>query len=188
MVNLTSNGSATGSQYQYTWSTINGSLSGATNQSSTSASKKAFYILTIIDTSNQCISMDSVFVDENIVKPIVDAGLDQVIGCKITTANITANTASQNQKVWSTVNGNIISSNTFDRISVDREGTYILTVTDPVNGCTSSDEVIVTTIKNMPNQIVQNIIQPLCPEDYGAVEILNTFGGTQPFEQYVTNE
>ena len=187
MVNLTSNGSATGSQYQYTWSTINGSLSGATNQSSTSASKKAFYILTIIDTSNQCISMDSIFVDENIVKPIVDAGLDQVIGCKITTANITANTASQNQKVWSTVNGNIISSNTLDRISVDREGTYILTVTDPVNGCTSSDEVIVTTIKNTPNQIVQNIIQPLCPEDYGAVEILNTFGGTQPFEYYLNN-
>ncbi|MBK8737223.1 MAG: hypothetical protein IPL98_15500 [Saprospiraceae bacterium] len=49
-------------------------------------------------------------------KPIVDAGVDQVIGCKITTANITANTASQNQKVWSTVNGNIISSNTLDRI------------------------------------------------------------------------
>ncbi len=85
MVNLTSNGSATGSQYQYTWSTINGSLSGATNPILDFSFQKAFYILTIIDTSNQCISMDSIFVDENIVKPIVDAGLDQVIGCKITT-------------------------------------------------------------------------------------------------------
>ncbi|MBK8737224.1 MAG: hypothetical protein IPL98_15505 [Saprospiraceae bacterium] len=60
MVNFTSNDPATGSQHQHTWSTINGRLSGATNQSSTSASK-AFYILTIIDTSNQCISMDSDF-------------------------------------------------------------------------------------------------------------------------------
>ena len=32
----------------------------------------------------------AIFVDENIVKPIVDAGLDQVIGCKITTISFFA--------------------------------------------------------------------------------------------------
>ncbi len=187
-VTISAQGSSSGINFIPFWNTIQGNITGPKDQISTTVDKAGVYYFTVFDTSNLCSNTDSIVVKQNITKPQADAGLDQSIGCRITQANIISNTNAQHEKSWSTTNGNIINGSNTDRITVDREGSYILTVTDPNNGCTATDEIIVTAIKNIPTQIQNQIFQPLCPEDLGGIEIENITGGTAPFEYYLNNK
>lgn len=184
-IDLSALGSNTGNTYKHLWSTKDGIINGNVDQLTTTITKIGTYYFTTINTLNNCTNIDSIVVNEDIKKPIVDAGSDKTIGCSISSTKLESNTANTNTIIWSTSDGNIIGSINTPTIEVDKEGTYQIMVTDPNNGCTASDIVVVNKITDAPIGIVQQIYHPLCPEDFGKVEIENTIGGTAPFEYYL---
>jgi gliding motility-associated-like protein len=108
------------------------------------------YTVTATNPSNGCTISDAVDVTQNISTPNVDAGLDQELSCTTSSANLTgASSTSGVSYAWSGP-GTITNGNTAIA-TVNVSGNYSLLVTDPSNGCTASDVVVVTPNVNSPN-------------------------------------
>ncbi|TDE26802.1 T9SS type A sorting domain-containing protein, partial [Flavobacterium ranwuense] len=104
------------------------------------------YTLTITDPLNGCTATDVALVTLNNTPPNVNAGVDVQILCGQTTALLSGSSSTAGATFsWIASNGgNIVSGATTATPTVNAAGTYTLTVTDPVNGCTASDVVLVT--------------------------------------------
>ncbi len=99
--------------------------------------------------------------------PIVDTGSDQEIGCDpaLVILNGTSSTPSSIYE-WSVFNGgNISGANNTSEIDAITPGGYILTVMDPLAGCTSSDSVIITQHELSLNGLQITEGDPSCPGD-----------------------
>jgi gliding motility-associated-like protein len=102
------------------------------------------YILTTTNTYNQCTASDTLMVilDEN--TPTAFAGSDTSLTCLVSTLQLqgTASTISGDANLlWTTMDGNIVVGHTSLMPFIDLSGTYVLSVTDPVNGCIATDTV-----------------------------------------------
>ena len=78
--------------------------------------------------------------------PVAKAGTDKVLDCNTSTVQLDGTQSTQGlQYSWIAINnGHIVSGATTLTPVVDAVGSYILTVTDPNGGCTSSDTTMVT--------------------------------------------
>ncbi len=135
------------------WTSPDGHFLTAQNKQDTWIDKKGWYYVHIINTSNGCENADSVYVDENVVKPKADAGSDLVFRCKDSLVLINASQSSSGSNIiysWSSVNGNIQSGSSTNQIWVSTPGTYTLIVKDTLNGCVDSASVTVTPDLNKP--------------------------------------
>jgi len=127
--------------YTYLWSTD--------NTTSMVDLPAGTHSVTVTD-ANQCTSIDSVIINEDIRVPIAFAGVDELITCaNANTENVqldafNTTTGTGVTYLWTTADGNIISGETTLMPIVDATGTYILTVTNGINGCTAVDTVIAT--------------------------------------------
>ncbi len=127
----------------YTWS-------NGINTADNLVSSPNVYTVTATNPSNGCTISDAVDVTQNISTPNVDAGLDQELSCTTSSANLTgASSTSGVSYAWSGP-GTITNGNTAIA-TVNVSGNYSLLVTDPSNGCTASDGVVVTPNVNSPN-------------------------------------
>ena len=82
-----------------------------------------------------------------------NAGSNKVITCSITSV-ILDGTSSSSEAAYSWIasnGGHIVSGANSATPTVDAAGTYTLTVTDPLSGCTASDAALVTLDNNVPN-------------------------------------
>ncbi|MDQ3047154.1 MAG: T9SS type A sorting domain-containing protein [Bacteroidota bacterium] len=146
------NGSSSTSGATFMWTTSTGNIISGAGTSTATVNAPGTYVLTVTNPANGCTSQDSATVILNNALPNANAGVDTLINCindsislsgSSTTANVSFN--------WTTSTGNIVSgANTANPI-VDAAGTYVLTVTDNVNGCMASDSVVVTTDFTTPN-------------------------------------
>ncbi|MEZ4918035.1 MAG: hypothetical protein R2792_02925 [Saprospiraceae bacterium] len=57
---------------------------------------------------------------------------------------------------WTTTDGNIASGDDTYNPSIDAPGTYTVVVTNPANGCTSTDSVVVTEDVAVPMAAIAN--------------------------------
>ncbi len=98
-----------------------------------------------------CSALDSVDVPENITAPTVDAGEEATITCQITevTLNGSGTTNGGSMEIQWFNQGGVEIGNTLDVI-VTETGTYNLVITDPDNGCSVSDEVVVYPDAELP--------------------------------------
>ncbi|MFN8316284.1 MAG: hypothetical protein U0T32_07550 [Chitinophagales bacterium] len=135
-LNLNATSSTTG--VTYAWS------NGATT-ASTSVNAPNTYTVTVTNTYNKCTASDAVVVTQNITAPIANAGVDTILYCNRTTINwsATSNVAGATY-AWS--NGATTAANT-----TTVPNTYTVTVTNPLNGCTASDAMVIS----------QNITAPI---------------------------
>jgi gliding motility-associated-like protein len=90
-----------------------------------------------------------------------------------------SSTGNNMQYAWATQNGNITSGNNSQTSTVDEPGTYALTVTNPQNGCTATDNVTVGAIP--PPIFAPALTQPDCHDKNGAVDFGAVTGGQEPF-------
>jgi len=76
-----------------------------------------------------------------------------VLGCTLTSLSLSGSSTTEGATfAWVASNGgNIVSGANTATPTVDKAGTYTLTVTDPVNGCTASDFALVTLNNTPPN-------------------------------------
>ena len=100
--------------------------------------------------------------------PIADAGSDKVLDCSTSAVQLDGTGSTPGlQYNWAAINnGNIVSGSTGLTPTVNSVGGYVLTVTDPSGGCSSTDTVLVT---------FNNCILPYYPPPEGG-KIKNLIG------------
>lgn len=132
---------------QYQWSTPNGNIvsGGLTDKAVINA--QGSYTLLVTNPLTGCTNTASVSVSEDKVKPITNATSNEIITCSnkevdlLGTGSSTGNDYTYN---WTTFLGNITGNATNQNTTCNAPGTYVLTVTNQVNGCTSSEATQVT--------------------------------------------
>lgn len=147
---LQSNLNATASQganFSYQWMASQGGnlVSGATTLTPT-VDAPGLYQLAVTNSGNGCVSTSTVTVGENITPPTVDAGSPVTLNCTNPQLPLagTATGANNLTVIWTTSNGNLVSGASTLAPKVNRGGIYVLTATNPANGCTATDNVAVT--------------------------------------------
>jgi len=145
-VTINSNGSSTGPEYTYSWTTSNGSILSDPLLTEITVGSPGLYVLTIFNTELGCYNANFIQINGASGLPIANAGNNDVLPCsggEVTLSGSASSTGANFSYEWTTSNGNIVSDPGNIEIEVDAPGTYILHVTNTSNGCTATDEVIV---------------------------------------------
>ncbi|MFH2095734.1 MAG: hypothetical protein ABIJ16_08520, partial [Bacteroidota bacterium] len=168
------NGSSTTTGATASWSGP-GIISGG-NTFTPIADQPGTYTLVVTDPSNGCTATAIVDVDSNTILPNADAGSPQIITCLLPTAVLNgSSTTTGATALWSGP-GIVSGGNTFTP-TVNAAGTYTITVTDPANGCISSDAVIVTSSITTPNLTMGSPLILTCTAPTGTISAASTVSG-----------
>ncbi|MEI6409510.1 MAG: gliding motility-associated C-terminal domain-containing protein [Bacteroidota bacterium] len=142
LLSLNSHGSSNDSTMAFQWTTPNGHFVGTVTDSTALIDSVGLYVLTIRDTTNGCISKDSVTINGQFTLPSIQiASPVASLTCAADSVQINANGSSTGVNFayqWNTTNGNILSGNTTLTPWVNAAGNYALTITDASNGCTAT--------------------------------------------------
>lgn len=143
-ITLNGNGSSTGNDISYAW-TGPGIVSGDSTLTPV-VNAPGDYTLVISNSSNGCTSEQVVAVSQDIVNPPADAGPDLVLNCYTPQQQLggSGNPSGPGYTfVWT--GPGITSGGNSNSPTADQGGNYTLLVTNTANGCTSQDDVTLTT-------------------------------------------
>jgi len=113
------------------------------------ASVPGNYSVLAIDPSNGCSATSTIAITQDISTPNASAGNDQTVDCTGQPRTLTGgSTTSGVTYFWS---GPGLFSASTQTTTSNVVGNYTLTVTNPANGCTSTDVVALTANTNVPN-------------------------------------
>jgi hypothetical protein len=148
---LDGSASSSGADFEVLWSGP-GINAGNQNQATPSVTDPGTYILQVTNTVNSCITRDTVVVDENVAIPAANAGQDMILNCQTTSTSLDGSLSDESPTIIYLWTGpGINPSNENDQMPpVDQAGTYDLLLTDTANGCTSTDQVVVTQDNIVP--------------------------------------
>ena len=147
LVVLDGSGSSAGPGFSMTWGTPDGHFAGGQNTLMPGVDGPGTYILIIENTANGCADTASVSVAETITEPGADAGPDALLTCD--EPEIALDGGSPTLGVdfaWTSPDGHFLFGANSQMPGVDAVGTYFLTITDPVSGCSSMDSMVVTDV------------------------------------------
>lgn len=132
--------------FSYNWTTDTGNIQSGGNSLSPQISEPGTYYLAVLNTTNQCLSNDSLSIDIDTIKPLVINGPDTLINCTFPSVNLsgTGSSTGNYSYLWTTNSGNILNGTTTLFPEIDEPGGYTLTVTNNFNGCSASDQTNVT--------------------------------------------
>ena len=108
------------------------------------------YTLLVTNQSNGCTSTDEVTVTQDASVPTSNAGADGLLDCTSTSYNLDGSGSSGENLIYTWYNSLDEEIGTGTVLSVSLSGTYTLLVTNQNNGCTSTDQVIVSQDINYP--------------------------------------
>ena len=143
---LNGSNSSTGPTFPFTWKTPDGNFVSGDSTLNPVIDAPGTYILSIVNTATGCITRDTIVVMQNITPPPADAGPSTMLNCAILNAVIGPVPAPNDPSLlpsWSSMDGNISSGQDTWAPGIDQPGTYIVLVTNAINGCTSSASVVV---------------------------------------------
>lgn len=174
-------GSSTVGGVQFSWATIVGTDttlvgSGATLPVNTPGT----YFLIGVNPVNNCANAVPVNVLADQVPPGANAGQPFTLDCAGETAPLggSGSGAPNLTFQWTSQDGNFVSGTNTATPLIDEAGTYVLTVTNPANGCTETDEVVI--VPEVP-MVFASVTQPNCNETVGRVQIDSVSGLSAPF-------
>ncbi len=153
-ITLSGSGSSAGAQFSYMWTPVgSGNIVSGDTSLNPVVNMPGTYQLAVINNLNSCISYSSVVVNQNITAPTVDAGAPQTLTCTLPSITLNGQVGTNGNFIytWQAQNGgSIISGGNTLNPAVGSVGTYLLTVTNTINGCTASDTVDVLADQNAP--------------------------------------
>lgn len=149
------NASSTAAAASYAWSTGGtGTIRpGDTNVSNPVVLSAGTYTVTVTDLNNQCTTLGNVTVSSDIASPNINVDKNPLpLTCTTNSVQLSGTSLTSGVTYqWSTAGTGTIINPTSQTPRVDATGTYNLVVTNPANGCTSTDFVTVTQDKTAPN-------------------------------------
>lgn len=143
-VTLNGSGSSGAAPVTFGW-TGSGIGPGNQNSQTPTINQPDTYILTVTNPANGCFKKDTVVVDANVAQPTANAGADQTLTCVVTTVTLGGNNSSQGANFsanWSGPGINPGNQTQYNPV-VNAQGLYSLTVTNALNGCSASEDVVV---------------------------------------------
>ncbi len=151
VIDVTASTTTTGS-LSYEWTTADGNIIGATDGLMIQVDAAGTYTITITNNDTGCASSDAVVIASDDVLPNVNAGGDETIDCintSLALSGFTTDTGNLSFE-WTTGDGNIVSDATTLTPTIDAAGSYILTITNNDNGCSNTDDIVVTLDADLP--------------------------------------
>ncbi len=150
---INGSGSSSGANITYNWSTIGGNIVSGHTTSSPLVNQAGTYIVTVTNNQNGCNTNDQMIVTSNTIIPVAAAGSDLIITCTSPSVSINGSGSSTGTDIiyaWSTISGNIVSGNSTASPVVNQAGNYSVIVTNTTTGCTSTDQMTVTSNSTLP--------------------------------------
>ena len=180
-VTLDAGASSQGTGFTATWTTATGQITSGQNSLTPVVTQPGVYVLTVQNTQNGCTQTAQTTVLQNTTPPGAEAGTAPELNCNQPQVSLSGSSPAPGTMnyAWSTSNGNILSGALTPAPTVDAPGQYTLLVTDPANGCTSTDALLVSEVP--PPAFEPELFQPDCHNAKGAVEITAVSGGAPPF-------
>ncbi|NUQ24532.1 MAG: gliding motility-associated C-terminal domain-containing protein [Saprospiraceae bacterium] len=170
--------------YEINWSTSNGQIVSGTQSLNPAVSSSGVYMLLATNTSTGCSASDSVVVVTDTAAPVAEAA-DPFLSINCLTSNVTLTVSPESmgaglEATWLNSLGQPVSS------TVSQPGIYILQVTNTQNGCSSTDQVLVSLSDNIPRAEEIQVLSPKCYGDAtGVIQIVRIQGGQPPYQYYV---
>lgn len=180
-VTLDGNGSSGGAGFSASWNSNGGHIVSGQTTFAPVVNLPGTYTLTVSNSQNGCTSTAQTQVTQNTTPPGAEAGEYSELNCnqqQITLAGSSPTPGNMNY-AWSTSNGHIVSGSSSANGIVDTAGVYTLTVTNPQNGCTSTDVASIREVA-LPD-FTPVVTQPDCHVQTGSVDFGIVSGGKSPF-------
>ncbi len=149
---------ANGRDPLFNWTSNTGFFVGDADLAVATVFQPDIYRFTATDPVNFCSATDSVVIFRDTEAPIVEAANDTTLTCsrrQIELFGESITISGQSSYGWTTMDGNILSGANSQRPLVGDYGRYLLTVTDPVSGCTGADIMRVTPDTIRPQAFVE---------------------------------
>lgn len=182
-------GSSAGSIFQYQWQTPDGNIVAGANTLQATADAPGEYFLSVLNTENGCAGQASTVLEQDVVAPVVQLAPPDLLTCSLTETTLDGSASSSGSAYpyqWDTNDGNIISgANTLSPV-VNAPGSYQLTITNIVNGCTEQASVTVGQDIQQPVAAAgQDFVLP-CFEDQRQLDGVGSSAGGDFVYQWAT--
>lgn len=146
---LSGNGSSTGSNYVYTWTALQGGrIISNTDSLHARANAPGVYVLQVTNTTNGCITRDTVKVKDRRKPPIFSVDTPAIFTCAVDTLWLRARILDSGavRVVWRALDEPLLAGDTtFFEIRVLGPGRYTLTVLDTLSSCAAVDTITVAS-------------------------------------------
>ncbi|MFN0214061.1 MAG: gliding motility-associated C-terminal domain-containing protein, partial [Saprospiraceae bacterium] len=185
MQTLTGSSSAGG--IQFSWASIVGTDTTMLGNGATLlVSSPGTYFLFGLNPVNNCVNSTSIFVSADQSPPIADAGSAFTLDCGGETAPLNGSGSGglNLSYQWTSADGHFVSGAGSPTPLIDKAGTYVLELSNTVNGCTDTDEV--TILPEIP-EVYASVIQPSCQDEQGTVIVDTVTGLSAPILYSLNN-
>lgn len=144
--------SSSGNGINYLWTTADGNIVSGEDTATPTVDAAGTYCIEVTNSVNDnCIASDCVMVIQDTLAPLANAGPNKQIDCDSVIVILDGTASSQNGNFSYKWDGpNILSGDTTLTPEVDLAGTYVITVTNNDNGCTSEADTEVTGNSTTP--------------------------------------
>jgi PKD-like domain/CHU_C Type IX secretion signal domain len=143
---LDASASSSGSIYTYLWAGPGITPANQNLEMAPINNQPGLYSITVTNTDNTCTSVDQVMVTSDLAPPTADAGTDEVIDCVNLSTSVGGSSSSGPDFTYLWTGPGITPANeTLATPTVSQPGTYTIVVTDNSNGCTQSDNMVIST-------------------------------------------
>lgn len=188
-VTIDGKGSQSGSNIAYVWTTQDGNIVSGNNANAAVVNAAGVYTLIVENKTNGCTSTASATVGSNIVLPEAEAGPPFTLTCSVKEVVLqgVASSGPVYTYKWTTQGGQFITGNSSLQPKVNKEGKYLLLVTNTSTGCTKTDEVEVLRETNVPTGFDVDLDKPSCKDNDGVITFTTVQGGIGPY-LYSINE
>ena len=150
----------------YTWTTSNGSFTSATDILNPTVDMEGIYDLMVTDNSTGCTTTASISMGTTIFpEAVIEVDGNSTLNCTVTAVILDgANSILTQPATYEWIFDGLIISNNIS-ITVINAGVYELIVTD-VNGCTDSENTIITEDANPPYFTLPNLVELNCNNNF----------------------
>ena len=161
----------------YNWTALSGTFDGRTDTLSPTLSTAGTYVLTVRDVDNGCTSTDTVTVVDDNTDPMALAGPDATLTCRDSSFQLgTGSPIAGIDYVWTSTDGTLAGPVDAPVTTTENRGTYVLTATNPANGCAATDTVVIDLDRATPVAGVNAPADLTCADP--TVQLLGTNSGS----------
>jgi len=143
---LDGSNSSSGSNITYLWTTSDGNIVSGANSNMATVDATGTYSLLVSNSANGCTATSNAVVVQDADPPTTAISTPGSLDCVTNLQTLDGSGSSSGSFItyqWTTPDGNIVSGANTNMATVDQAGTYVLTVMNSDNGCSSNSSVVV---------------------------------------------
>ncbi len=172
----------------YAWSNDNGAIENE-DQFQIETNTPGLYILQVIDQTNGCESEFTFTLNSSADTPSIDIAGDTQLSCIENEIELTVSTDAVDPTFeWTTMDGNIVNTNTEDNIQVNSAGDYTVVITDGLSGCTTIGVYGISQNTDSPVVSIPAADDITCVDNEVMLSAMIDNGGTNLAYEWTTDD